>query len=95
MRVVLGLDECELTDEGLKNLTEKEWMLTPVADRMGLRFDGPGWNGRQRRSPSGQDPSSLTDAGYPVGSIQIPAAPSQLCCTTTRYLQAAMPKPAP
>lgn len=74
VRIMLGLYDHKLTDEGLANLTEAEWTLTPVADRMGLRFDGPGAPWKQEEQPfgAGQDPSNITDAGYAVGSIQIP-----------------------
>lgn len=74
VRIMLGLYDHKLTDEGLTNLTEAEWTLTPVADRMGLRFDGPGAAWKQEEQPfgAGQDPSNITDAGYAVGSIQIP-----------------------
>lgn len=74
VRVMIGLYDHKLTDEGLKNFTEAEWTLTPVADRMGLRFDGPGAPWKQEEQPfgAGQDPSNITDAGYAVGSIQIP-----------------------
>lgn len=74
VRVMLGLYDHKLTDEGLKNLTEAEWTLSPVADRMGLRFDGPGapWKEEEQPFGAGQDPSNITDAGYAVGSIQIP-----------------------
>lgn len=74
VRIMLGLYDHKLTEEGLKNLTEEEWTLTPVADRMGLRFDGPGapWKDEPQPFGAGQDPSNITDAGYPVGSIQIP-----------------------
>ena len=74
VRIMLGLYDHKLTDEGLANLTEAEWTLTPVADRMGLRFDGPGapWKNEEQPFGAGQDPSNITDAGYAVGSIQIP-----------------------
>lgn len=74
VRIMLGLYDHKLADEGLKNLTEAEWTLTPVADRMGLRFDGPGapWKDEEQPFGAGQDPSNITDAGYAVGSIQIP-----------------------
>lgn len=74
VRVMLGLYDHKLTEEGLKNFTEAEWTLTPVADRMGLRFDGPGASWKEGEQPfgAGQDPSNITDAGYAVGSIQIP-----------------------
>ena len=74
VRIMLGLYDHKLTEDGLRNLTEAEWTLTPVADRMGLRFDGPGvpWKDEAQPFGAGQDPSNITDAGYPVGSIQVP-----------------------
>ncbi|PQZ60107.1 MULTISPECIES: biotin-dependent carboxyltransferase family protein [unclassified Microbacterium] len=74
VRVVLGLYDHLLTEEGVRRLVEEEWTLTPMADRMGLRFDGPGVEWRERDQPfgAGQDPSNIVDAGYAVGSIQIP-----------------------
>ncbi|MBL3688235.1 biotin-dependent carboxyltransferase [Leucobacter zeae] len=74
VRVMLGLYDHKLTDQGLENLIGAEWTLTPVADRMGLRFDGPGaeWKREEQPFGAGQDPSNITDAGYAVGSIQIP-----------------------
>ncbi|MFI5614186.1 biotin-dependent carboxyltransferase family protein [Amycolatopsis sp. NPDC051903] len=74
VRVMLGLYDHRLTERGLANLTEQEWTLTPVADRAGLRYDGPGVEWRERVQPfgAGSDPSNIVDAGYAVGSIQIP-----------------------
>jgi allophanate hydrolase subunit 2 len=48
--------------------------VTPVADRMGLRYSGPGvkWKDREQPFGAGSDPSNIVDAGYAVGSIQIP-----------------------
>jgi allophanate hydrolase subunit 2 len=41
---------------------------------MGLRYSGPGveWKDREQPFGAGQDPSNIVDAGYAVGSIQIP-----------------------
>lgn len=74
VRIMFGLYDHKLTEEGRRNLLEAEWTLTPVADRMGLRFDGPGAPWREGEQPfgAGQDPSNIVDAGYAVGSIQIP-----------------------
>jgi urea carboxylase len=74
VRIVLGLYDHLLTDEGVRRLIEEEWTLTPTADRMGLRYDGPGVEWRERDQPfgAGQDPSNIVDAGYAVGSIQVP-----------------------
>lgn len=74
VRIMFGLYDHKLTDEGRANLANEEWTLTPVADRMGLRFNGPGapWKDEEQPFGAGQDPSNITDAGYAVGSIQIP-----------------------
>ncbi|GGI01639.1 biotin-dependent carboxyltransferase family protein [Arthrobacter liuii] len=74
VRIVLGLYDHRLTDEGLANLLNEEWKVTPVADRMGLRYSGPGvkWEDREQPFGAGSDPSNIVDAGYAVGSIQIP-----------------------
>lgn len=74
VRVLLGLYDHLLTDNGLHRLLNEEWTLTPTADRMGLRYSGPGVEWRDREQPfgAGQDPSNIVDAGYAVGSIQIP-----------------------
>jgi biotin-dependent carboxylase-like uncharacterized protein len=74
VRVVLGLYDHYLTDKGRDQFLNSEWTLTPVADRMGLRYSGPGVEWRERKRPfgAGQDPSNIVDAGYAVGSIQIP-----------------------
>lgn len=74
LRIVWGLYDHLLTEEGRRRLVEEEWKLTPVADRMGLRYEGPGVEWIQRRQPfgAGSDPSNIVDAGYAVGSIQIP-----------------------
>ena len=74
IRILLGLYDIKLAAEGLENLIGAEWTLTPVADRMGLRYKGPGvvWKDEEQPFGAGQDPSNIVDAGYAVGSIQIP-----------------------
>lgn len=74
LRVVVGLYDHRLTAEGKRRLLEEDWTLTPVADRTGLRYSGPGVEWVQREQPfgAGSDPSNIVDAGYAVGSIQIP-----------------------
>ncbi|MBC7760935.1 MAG: biotin-dependent carboxyltransferase [Candidatus Saccharibacteria bacterium] len=74
VRVMLGLYDHLLSHTGLDSLLNSEWVLTPVADRMGLRYSGPGveWKDREQPFGAGQDPSNIVDAGYAVGSIQIP-----------------------
>jgi biotin-dependent carboxylase-like uncharacterized protein len=74
LRIAWGLYDHLLTKEGRRRLIEEEWTLTPVADRMGLRYQGPGveWIEREQPFGAGSDPSNIVDAGYAVGSIQIP-----------------------
>lgn len=74
VRVLPGLYDHRLTEEGMATLLSAPWTLTPVADRMGLRYSGPelGWKPRQQPFGAGSDPSNIVDAGYAVGSIQVP-----------------------
>ncbi|GAA2004206.1 biotin-dependent carboxyltransferase family protein [Brevibacterium samyangense] len=74
VRVLPGLYDFRLTDRGRSNLFTGEWKLSPVADRAGLRYEGPGveWVEREQPFGAGSDPSNIVDAGYAVGSIQIP-----------------------
>lgn len=74
IRIMLGLYNHHLSENGLDSLLTGEWTLTPVADRMGLRYNGPKieWTEREQPFGAGQDPSNIVDAGYAVGSIQIP-----------------------
>lgn len=74
VRVVLGLYDYRLTPAGLSALIDKPWNLTTVADRIGFRYHGNTLDWVERTQPfgAGSDPSNITDAGYPVGSIQVP-----------------------
>lgn len=74
VRILMGLYDHRLNETGRRTLLSSEWKLTPVADRMGLRYDGPGVEWKEREQPfgAGSDPSNIVDAGYAVGSIQIP-----------------------
>jgi biotin-dependent carboxylase-like uncharacterized protein len=75
LRIVLGLYDYRLTEQARHTLLEAEWSLTPVADRAGLRYEGPRLDFIEREQPfgAGSDPSNIVDAGYPIGSIQIPS----------------------
>ncbi|MFM8894677.1 MAG: biotin-dependent carboxyltransferase family protein, partial [Actinomycetales bacterium] len=74
VRVVLGLYDYRLTAEGMSSLVDKPWQLSTVADRIGFRYNGNTLQWQERTQPfgAGSDPSNITDAGYPVGSIQVP-----------------------
>ncbi len=74
VRVVLGMYDYRLTDKGLSAFLDQPWLLTTVADRIGFRYEGGALDWRERQQPfgAGSDPSNIVDAGYPVGSIQVP-----------------------
>lgn len=74
-RIVRGLYDHLLTADSRQMLTSTEWKLTPLADRTGLRFNGTHpfeFNARKQPFGAGSDPSNIVDAGYAMGSIQIP-----------------------
>ena len=73
-RVMMGLYDHRLTDEGRRAFLESEWRLTTVSDRTGFRYRGAELEFRDRVVPfgAGSDPSNIVDAPYPIGSIQIP-----------------------
>lgn len=75
LRIVLGLYDYRLTAEALSTLLDAEWSLTQVADRTGFRYGGPALSFVDRVQPfgAGSDPSNIVDAGYPIGSIQVPS----------------------
>lgn len=75
LRVLPGLYWHRITKEAQKNFFDDTWKVANEADRMGYRFQG----GRklefvEREQPfgAGADPSNITDACYPYGSIQVP-----------------------
>ncbi|MHA4854572.1 5-oxoprolinase subunit C family protein [Rhodococcus sp. MSC1_016] len=75
LRVVLGLYDYRLTEDAVEALLSADWSLTPVADRTGFRYAGPKLDFMPRVQPfgAGSDPSNIVDAGYPIGSIQVPS----------------------
>ncbi|WP_101296942.1 5-oxoprolinase subunit C family protein [Halegenticoccus soli] len=77
IRIVLGLCDYRLTEESKAELCKAEWTVTPEADRVGYRLDGPDLDFVPREQPfgAGTDPSNVVDLGYPVGSIQVPQQP--------------------
>jgi len=75
LRVVLGLYDYRLTAAARDILVGSVWTLTTVADRTGFRYSGPRLEFQERIQPfgAGSDPSNIVDAGYPIGSIQVPS----------------------
>ncbi len=75
VRVVAGLYFHRLTDESGRSFFEDLWSVAPEADRIGYRFrHGRALTFKDRQQPfgAGSDPSNIVDAGYPIGSIQVP-----------------------
>lgn len=76
LRMLPGLYWHRITETAQANFFEDTWKVANEADRMGYRFQG----GRpmefvERAQPfgAGSDPSNITDACYPYGSIQVPS----------------------
>ena len=79
IRVVMGLCDYRLTDEGREEFLGAEWTVSDEADRVGCRLEGPDIEGmfEEREQPfgAGPDPTNVVDLGYPVGSIQMAGQP--------------------
>ncbi|MFK0206429.1 biotin-dependent carboxyltransferase family protein [Agrobacterium sp. NPDC090283] len=78
LRFIPGLFSYRLTDEGFRQFCETTWISTPHADRTGFRMtsaEKQALEFKPRTPPfgAGSDPSNVVDAGYPIGSIQIPS----------------------
>lgn len=75
LRVVPGLYWHRLTDESGDQFFQDRWKVASEADRMGYRFGGGSPLTFVEREPpfgAGSEPSNITDACYPYGSIQVP-----------------------
>lgn len=75
LRMLPGLYWHRMTEEAASNFFEDVWKLAPEADRIGGRFRGgrsPKLVDRPQPFGAGSNPSNITDACYPYGSIQIP-----------------------
>ncbi|WP_305985754.1 biotin-dependent carboxyltransferase family protein [Roseibium sp. MMSF_3544] len=76
LRVLPGLYVHRVTEESLDRFFSDSWKVASEADRMGYRFQGGSPIEFVDREPpfgAGSDPSNITDACYPYGSIQIPS----------------------
>ena len=75
LRVVPGLYSHRITKESENDFYGYPWKVASEADRMGYRFQGGKplqFNDRVPPFGAGSDPSNITDACYPYGSIQVP-----------------------
>lgn len=79
VRVVMGLCEYRLTDEGRERFLGTEWTISNEADRVGYRLGGEDiesmFEERDQPFGAGPDPTNVVDLGYPVGSIQMAGQP--------------------
>ncbi|WP_199103626.1 biotin-dependent carboxyltransferase family protein [Aquitalea sp. ASV11] len=76
VRVLPGLYDHRLTAQSAERFYQETWTVASESDRIGYRLKGGSpLQFRPREAPfgAGADPSNIVDAGYPVGSIQIPA----------------------
>jgi len=75
LRALPGLYIHRITDASREAFFSDTWTVAPEADRMGYRFRGGRpmeFVPREQPFGAGSDPSNITDACYPYGSIQIP-----------------------
>jgi biotin-dependent carboxylase-like uncharacterized protein len=75
LRVMPGLYWHRITEAAGNRFFSDIWKVAPEADRIGYRFKGGKPVEFVPREPpfgAGSDPSNITDACYPYGSIQIP-----------------------
>lgn len=79
IRVVMGLCDYRLSDDGRESFLEAEWQVSDEADRVGTRFDGPDiepmFKDREPPFGAGTDITNIVDVGYPIGSIQMAGQP--------------------
>lgn len=76
LRVVPGLYWHRITEAAGARFFDETWKVASEADRMGYRFQGGTPLEFVAREPpfgAGSDPSNITDACYPYGSIQVPS----------------------
>jgi biotin-dependent carboxylase-like uncharacterized protein len=75
LRVMPGLYWHRITEAAGNGFFADTWKVAPEADRIGYRFKGGKPVEFVPREPpfgAGSDPSNITDACYPYGSIQVP-----------------------
>jgi len=76
LRAMPGLYWHRVTEAAGNGFFADTWRVAPEADRIGYRFKGGKPLEFVHREPpfgAGSDPSNITDACYPYGSIQVPS----------------------
>ena len=85
INVVRGLEDFLFTSESIEIFFSSEWKVSPKANRLGVRYRGPGLSFKPRSRgvdhEAGSDPSNILDDLIPTGGIQVPAGlePTILC----------------
>lgn len=76
LRMMPGLYWHRITEAAQAAFFEDTWKVANEADRMGYRFQGGRameFVPREQPFGAGSDPSNITDACYPYGSVQVPS----------------------
>ena len=76
LRVMPGLYDHRLSEAARASFYADEWSVASEADRIGYRYKGGrplAFLPREQPFGAGSDPSNIVDAGYPIGSIQVPS----------------------
>ncbi len=76
LRILPGLYWHRITEAAGARFFDETWKVASEADRMGYRFKGGTPLEFVDREPpfgAGSDPSNITDACYPYGSVQVPS----------------------
>ncbi|MER5173885.1 biotin-dependent carboxyltransferase family protein [Thioclava kandeliae] len=76
LRILPGLYSHRLTAQSLDGFFADRWRVANEADRMGYRFQGGKpleFVAQEQPFGAGSDPSNITDACYPYGSVQVPS----------------------
>lgn len=76
LRVLPGLYWHRITEAAQRQFFADTWKVANEADRMGYRFQGGQkveFVEREQPFGAGSDPSNITDACYPYGSVQVPS----------------------
>jgi allophanate hydrolase subunit 2 len=75
IRAVRGLEDFLFTEESVALFFSARWKVTPLADRMGVRYEGADLSFRPREEfmnhEGGEDPSNILNECIPTGGIQI------------------------
>ena len=76
LRILPGLYWHRITETAQDRFFDETWKVAAEADRMGYRFKGGTpleFVEREQPFGAGSDPSNITDACYPYGSVQVPS----------------------